>query len=137
MSSVDRFPDNAGFFIVKIDNRSVLRVIRHTLTDFPVFFNHKNTIHVRYLCTDLVGIADIPHSFHTLRIHLLFPAEPFIQDTQGLCDMPLQKLIPGKLYHLFPVSKIQVSGLLFIGHQIGIQKGRFLIVQRISMHEIK
>ncbi len=120
MTPLHRFPDHPGFLVIEMDDRSFFSVIRNPLPDLAVLLDHQHTLHIRDLRRDRIRIADIAHSLHTLRRHLLGLAESLIEDPERLRYMTLYHLIPGKYYHLLPVAQIQIPCLLFISYQIRI-----------------
>ena len=137
MTPFDRLPYNSGFLIIQADNGTLILIVRHPLADGAILFNHQNAVHVRHLRGNLVRKADITHGLHALCRHLFFLAEPLVQDPQRLRNMPLQQLFPGKRDHLLPVIQVQIPRSLFVGDQIGVQKCRLPVIQRIPMHEVE
>ena len=120
MAALHRLPYNPGLLIIEMDHRLFFPVIGNPLTDLAVFLDHQHAFHIRNLSRDRIGITDVTHGLHTLRRHLLRLAEPLIENPQGFRNMPFQKLIPGKYYHLFPVAQAQIPRLFLIGYQIRI-----------------
>ena len=136
MSALYRLPYNSRFLIIQINDCSILRIIRDTLTYRTIFFNYQHTFHPAYFCPYFIRITDVTHCLHTFCRHLVFSAKSFIQCTQRFCYMALCQLFPCKCDHLFSVIQIQISCLLLMDHKTRIQIRSLLIIQSIPMHKI-
>ena len=111
--------------------------IRRLLRDRSILCDHMNKFHIRYLCCDLISMADIIQCFDLLCFHRIFCQKTLVYNAEHGINISALQLIPRKRFHLISVMRINLTGFILISDQGWIQKRPFMEIQIISMHKVK
>ena len=103
MAPLHRLPHHPGFLVIQANYRPLFCIIGNPLADLTVLIYDQDAFHILHPRRNGIGIADVTHRLHPFCRHLLGLAEPLIQDSEGLRNVPLHQLFPGKYHHLLTV----------------------------------
>ena len=92
--------------------------IRRLLRDRSILCDHMNKFHIRYLCCDLISMADIIQCFDLLCFHRIFCQKTLVYNAEHGINISALQLIPRKRFHLISVMRINLTGFILISDQV-------------------